>query len=103
MKRMKEMMKKIGVRIAVISAFFTMTMTNAFADTGDPVAAINKLKTLVTSLVSAVGGVILLWSIVQLGIGIKRHDPAAFSENILGVVAGLVIAAAPWVVTYIVG
>ncbi len=88
---------KIGILTAIM---LSMATAYAFAAT-DPVAGINNLKTLIASIVSAVGAIILLWSIVQLGIGIKKHDPAATSESLMGVAAGLIIACAPWVVTQI--
>lgn len=109
-------MKKIGektekknrkftgrLRTGIMSTAFVLAATGlAFADT-DPVAGINNLKTLIASIISAVGGIVLLWSAVQLGIAVKKHDPAATSEAFLGVAAGLIIACAPWVVNYIIG
>lgn len=88
---------KIGI---VTGLLLALSSTCAFAAT-DPVAGINNLKTLIASIVSAVGAIILLWSIVQLGIAVKKHDPAATSESLLGVAAGLIIACAPWVVKQI--
>lgn len=84
----------------IIGVFLTMSTTFAFA-AEDPVTGINNLKTLLASIVSAVGAIILLWSIVQLGIAVKKHDPAATSESLVGVAAGLIIACAPWVVKQI--
>ena len=89
---------KIGILTAIM---LSMATAYAFAATEDPVTGINNLKKLLASIVSAVGAIILLWSVVQLGIGIKKHDPAATSESLMGVAAGLIIACAPWVVTQI--
>lgn len=103
-KKPEKKRKKYGhIRTGILSAIFVLSGTCfSYADT-DPVAGINNLKTLIASIVSAVGGIILLWSAVQLGIAVKKHDPAATSEAFLGVAAGLIIACAPWVVNYIIG
>ena len=68
---------------------------------GDPTAGVNKLTQLITSIVSAIGLAILIWSAVNLGLAIKRRDPAATTEGILGVVGGLIIAGAPYVANYL--
>lgn len=88
---------KITTLTGTLLAFGT---SFAFA-ASDPVTGINNLKTLLASIVSAVGAIILLWSIVQLGMAVKKHDPAATSEALVGVAAGLIIACAPWVVKQI--
>lgn len=94
---------KNQIRTGLMSTIFVLSATClAYADT-DPVAGISNLNKLISSIVSAVGGIILLWSAVQLGIAVKKHDPAATSEAFLGVAAGLIIACAPWVVNYIIG
>ncbi|MGC2873999.1 glutamyl-tRNA amidotransferase [Ihubacter sp. mB4P-1] len=102
-KKNKRNMKE-EFRSAFFSAALMLSTTGiAFAAPSDPIAGINNLSKLISSIISAVGGVILLWSAVQLGIAVKKHDPAATSEAFLGIAAGLIIACAPWVVNYISG
>lgn len=107
MKKLKETKeRKVRLSGIVLAVITLMSQTGfALASNGsvNPQTAVNNLSTLFISLISALGGIILLWSIVQLGIGMKRHDPAATSEALLGVVAGLIIAGGPWVVSYILG
>ena len=97
--------KRMALNVMISASVALSATATAFAlpEGGgeDPVAGINNLSTLIVSVISAVGGIILLWSVVQLGIAIKKHDPAATSESVLGLVAGLIIACAPWVVNYI--
>ncbi len=69
----------------------------------DPTAAIGKLSTLVTSIISAAGGIFLIYSIVQLGIAYKRQDSASKADALNGVIGGIIICAAPWIVKYITG
>lgn len=106
MKKVREKKNKgilNQIRTGIMSMVFVMSgACFAYAAT-DPVAGIGNLNKLISSIVSAVGGIILLWSAVQLGIAVKKHDPAATSEAFLGVAAGLIIACAPWVVNYING
>lgn len=110
MKRLREEKSKkknmgysFKVRTGLMSAILVLSGTCfAYADT-DPIAGINNLNKLISSIISAAGGLFLLWSAVQLGIAMKKHDPAATSEAFIGIAAGLVIACAPWVVNYIIG
>lgn len=98
---MKKIKKKVYMTMLLVSLF--AAQLNVCYAVSDPLEGISNLETLLFSIVSAIGGVILLWSIVQLGIAIKKHDPAATTEAILGIVAGLCIACAPWIVSYITG
>lgn len=91
------------IRTGFMSAVLIASATCFTYAATDPVAGIGNLNKLIASIVSAVGGIVLLWSAVQLGIAVKKHDPAATTEAFFGIAAGLIIAAAPWVVSYING
>lgn len=69
----------------------------------DPTAAVGKLSALVISIISAAGGIFLIYSIVQLGIAYKRQDSASKADALNGVIGGIIICAAPWIVKYITG
>ena len=103
-KRMFEKFRKICLTMMV---FVLSTSVALAAETGtsagevDPIKAVNNLSLLVTTLVSAVGGVVLMFSVLQLGIAIKQQNSASKAEALLGILGGLVIACAPWVVNYI--
>lgn len=89
-----------NLKVAYYTLFAVMIPMPIYA-AGDPTAGVNKLTQLIVSIVSAVGVAILVWSAVNLGLAIKRRDPASASEGILGVAAGLLIAGAPYVANYL--
>ena len=101
MKKLKKVARKASLFIALLM----VNASYAFADQGDvsnDVAnKISKFGELFGAIVSAVGAVVLIWSAVNLGLAIKRRDPAATTEALLGFAAGLIIALAPQVVSYV--
>lgn len=103
----KEVLCKIGEIKKKITAALLLIMCMipqaAYADELDPTAAIGKLSSLVTSIISAAGGIFLIYSIVQLGIAYKRQDAASKADALNGVIGGVIICAAPWIVKYLTG
>ena len=101
-------MKKIVISIKVlVVTLMTSIMSSVYvlADNddglGDVTAPISRFGTLFGGIITAVGMVVLIWSVVNLGLAIKRRDPAATTEAVLGIAGGLIIALAPKVVNYI--
>ena len=70
---------------------------------GEITKPIENFSELFASIISAIGAVVLIWSIVNLGLAIKRRDPAATTEALIGFAAGLIIAFAPQVIKYVLG
>lgn len=95
---MKSFRNNIRKSLVILGAMLIPTPIYAASD---PTAGVQKLTTLIVSIVSAVGLAILVWSAVNLGLAVKRRDPAATTEGILGVVGGLIIASAPFVANYL--
>lgn len=95
---MKKIRKNIKRQFMLLAAILMPTPIYAASD---PTAGVQKLTTLIVSIVSAVGLAILVWSAVNLGLAVKRRDPAATTEGILGIVGGLIIASAPFVANYL--
>lgn len=103
--RIRKITKEIKKIIAAFAFGIGMLLSTSkyiFA-IGDPTAAIGNLTTLIAGIVSAAGVLILIWASVNLGLAIKRRDPASTSEATFGVIGGLLIAAAPWVAKYLAG
>ena len=93
---------KLTVSMAIVSMFAPV-----FAYADDPAddieGAISKFGTLFGTIISAIGGVIFIWQVVNLALAIKRRDPSSTSEAMIGVAAGLIIIFAPQIVSYILG
>lgn len=103
MKTTKKSKRRAALSLTVISTFLMSSLNICYASNGSPVQGINNLSTLIFSIISAIGGVILVWGFVQLGIALKKHDQASYSEAIMSIAGGLIIACAPWIVSYVLG
>lgn len=91
-------------RMAAILIVMTVIFTvPAYATGGDPVAAVNNLSNFAATLISAAGGIIILFGVVQFGMGFMSHDPSQKSNGILILVGGIIIACAPAIVRMIQG
>lgn len=98
-------MKNKNKRVALLSAFFIALMlipTVALAEV-DPISTINNAKTLLLTIVSAIGVMVLVYGILTLGMAWNREDTAGKTQGINGIVAGVIVAAAPWIVNYLLG
>lgn len=67
-----------------------LMLSTAFAS--DPTAIVNSLSDFIFGLVKAIGIILLLFGIVQLGLGLKSHDPSQRANSFLTIAGGLVVA-----------
>ena len=80
-----------GLRIAMmVMVLFTGVMTMAFA--ADPLAPIQQLSTFIGSAIKAIGMIILLFGVVQVGLSVKSHDATQRSQGFLTFLGGVIIA-----------
>lgn len=75
----------------------------AHAEGSDPVTVVNNLSDLIFALIKAVGGIIVGWGIVQVGLSVQSHDPSQRSNGILAALGGLIIFFAKEILTLISG
>lgn len=88
---------------ACILAFgLTGTATVVFA-ADDPLSVVNNLSNFIFGLIRAVGMIILGFSIVQIGLSIKSHDPAQRANGFLTLAGGIVITFAKEILNMITG
>lgn len=116
MKKMKKKFRKMKSHLTskIVPVMFTAFMLSsrlngiviqaADKNTGDTGIAqvnsgINVLKTLVKGVVSGVGFIILMLGVVDFGTGISEHNSTQQHEGIKKIVAGIIVCAAPWIVT----
>lgn len=69
----------------------------------DPLTVINNLSNFIFGLIRAVGMIILGFSIVQIGLSIKSHDPSQRANGFLTLAGGVVITFAKEILNMIVG
>lgn len=78
------------------------TPISVFA-TDDPLIVVNNLSNFIFSLIRAVGLIILGFSIVQIGLSIKSHDPSQRANGFLTLAGGVVITFAKEILNLIIG
>lgn len=118
MKKIKRVVRKIKSHLTfrmapvMFTAFMLSSRLNSIiiqaadkntstSDTGiaQVNSGINVLKTLVKGVVSGVGFIILMLGVVDFGTGISEHNSTQQHEGIKKIVAGVIVCAAPWIVT----
>ena len=110
-KRLKKKNKLLSVyqkARAVCGVFFCTVFGSAmpaFAMNGnaDPVTYINNFYTIICSVITAIGAIVLLWAIVQFTIALKGHDSGQRASSVIGIGAGILLICAPWIVKAIAG
>ncbi len=94
--------KRIFTAYALAVCVLAFGPTAALAD-GDPIATINKLSDFIFSLIRAVGGILVGWGIVQVGLSIQSHDPTQRSQGFLTLAGGVVVFFAKEILSLIAG
>lgn len=90
-----------GLRIAMmVMVLFTGVMTISFAD---PLAPIKNLSDFIGSAIKAIGMIILLFGVVQVGLSVKSHDASQRAQGFLTFLGGVIIAFAQDILTMVVG
>lgn len=69
----------------------------------DPLAVVNNLSNFIFGLIRAVGMIILGFSVVQIGLSIKSHDPSQRANGFLTLAGGVVITFAKEILNMITG
>jgi len=91
-------------RITILVAMMILsTLSFALAAEVDPLAAINRLTTLITTIVSSIGVIVILYGALQWGLAHRQQNSAEESAAVNTVIGGVIIAAAPWLVKYLLG
>lgn len=91
-----------GVSILILSiAVFVSGNVVLAAD--DPLAVVNNLSEFIFGLIRAVGMIILGFSVVQIGLSIKSHDPSQRANGFLTLAGGIVITFAKEILNLITG
>lgn len=92
--------KNASFAIIMCSVAGTSTVVLA-AD--DPMSVVNNLSNFIFGLIRAVGMIILGFSIVQIGLSIKSHDPSQRANGFLTLAGGIVITFAKEILNMITG
>ena len=101
-KKNKKIVGKVLFIVAYVIALFVAQASNVFA-ADDPIAVVNNLSNFIFGLIRAVGMIILGFSIVQIGLSIKSHDPSQRANGFLTLAGGVIITFAKEILNMITG
>ena len=100
--KLSKYVKRGAIIIGYIIALIFLQQINVFG-AEDPVAVVNNLSNFIFGLIRAVGMIILGFSIVQIGLSIKSHDPSQRANGFLTLAGGIVITFAKEILNMITG
>ena len=105
MKKIDEKtLKKVRkiMMIAMILSFAINTISPVYA-ADDPISVINNLSNFIFTLTRAIGSIILIFGIVQIGMSYQSHDPSQRTNGVFTLVGGVIIAFAKEIIGLITG
>ena len=108
LRKFKDRLGEKGVRRFRNASFAIMICAIAGTSTvvlaaDDPLSVVNNLSNFIFGLIRAVGMIILGFSIVQIGLSIKSHDPSQRANGFLTLAGGIVITFAKEILSMITG
>lgn len=102
MKKKMSKQKLIGMKVLTVGAVLVFGNSTVFA-TDNPLAVIDNLKNFMYQIIGAIGAILLLWGIVQVGMAIKSHDPSQRANGFMTLAGGIIIAFAKQILELILG
>ena len=98
--KLKKIERKLKLfNVALVLSTYATTVYAA----DDPLSVVNNLSNFIFGLIRAVGMIILGFSIVQIGLSIKSHDPSQRANGFLTLAGGIVITFAKEILNMITG
>ena len=97
LKRVKRIMM-----ITTILSFALNTISPVYA-ADDPISVINNLSNFIFTLTRAIGTIILIFGIVQIGMSYQSHDPSQRTNGVFTLVGGVIITFAKEIIGLITG
>ena len=94
---------RFSLKAILIALVLVLGNNTVFAATNDPLAVINNLKDFMYQIIGAIGIILLLWGIVQVGMAIKSHDPSQRANGFMTLAGGVIIAFAKQILELILG
>lgn len=106
--KFKNRLGKRGVKIFKNASFCLLVMaiggtSMVVLAADDPLAVVNNLSNFIFGLIRAIGMIILAFSVVQIGLSIKSHDPSQRANGFLTFAGGVVITFAKEILNMITG
>lgn len=89
-KKLEKQLYKIYFMVALIFMTTIGTSMTVFAEE-DPLAVVNNLSDFIFAIIRGVGVITLGFGALQIGMGLKSHDPSQRVNGVLSLVGGIII------------
>lgn len=70
---------------------------------GEAVTAIENMRKIIETVVKAIGGILAVWGMVQVGLSFSQHDASQRAQGFLQLAGGIMIIFAPELIKQISG
>lgn len=87
----KTNIKKIYMIIVMVIAITSIFAVSIFAEENDPIQVINNMSDFLFTIVRAVGAIMIGFSVVQIGLSFKSHDPSQRANGFMTLAGGIII------------
>ena len=88
------MKQKKTLVLALAIALVLNLALPVYAAVASPLESINKLSDFLFAAIRAIGIILILFGLLQLGLSLKSHDPSQRAQGILSLFGGLLVASA---------
>jgi hypothetical protein len=78
-------------RCLLLLAIVLSVCTNQVYAASDPISVVNNLSDFIFTLTRGIGSIILTFSVIQIGMSFKSHDPSQRANGIMSFGGGLII------------
>ena len=101
---MLETLKKTRKFMSIVAILsFALNMITPVYAADDPISVINNLSNFIFSLTRAVGVIILIFGVVQIGMSYQSHDPSQRTNGVFTLVGGVIITCTKEIINLIAG
>lgn len=90
-------------RYLLLLAIVLSVCTNQVYAASDPISVVNNLSDFIFTLTRGIGSIILTFSVIQIGMSFKSHDPSQRANGIMSFGGGLIITFSKEILNRIVG
>lgn len=93
MNKINRINKKLSQikRCLLLLAIVLSVCTNQVYAASDPISVVNNLSDFIFTLTRGIGSIILTFSVIQIGMSFKSHDPSQRANGIMSFGGGLII------------
>lgn len=102
---MKKEIRKTYKKKSILSVIFMsiIFLNSSIFATSDPLQVINNLSDVIFQFIQAIGGIMIGFGIVNIGMSFKSHDPTQKSNGLMALVGGIIIAFSKEILARIIG